>query len=312
MRIAIFGTGGVGGYFGGRLAAAGDDVTFIARGATLAALRERGLIVESINGDFAVRPVRTTDDSSRVGPVDVVLLAVKAWQVPAAAAAMRPLIGADTVVVPLENGVEAAGQLTAGLPSGAVAGGVCRIVAFQVAPGHIRHAGLEPTVAFGELDRRASARLERLRRSFEKAGVVADIPPDINVAIWEKFLFIASLSGLGAATRAPAGVVRALPETRALVLGALDEIAAVARARGVRLPADSGQRTLAFIDALPAEATASMQRDVIEGRPSELEAQNGAVVRLGTAAGVPTPVNAFIYAVLLPQEQQARRGTTRT
>jgi 2-dehydropantoate 2-reductase len=312
MRIAIFGAGGVGGYFGGRLAAGGEDVTFIARDETLNALREHGLIVESIKGDFTVRPARTTDDPSEVGPVDVVLVAVKAWQVPTVAAAMRPLIGADTVVVPLENGVEAPDQLAATLGSGAVAGGVCRIVAFQVASGHIRHAGLEPTVAFGELDRRPSARLESLRRSFEKGGVAASIPPDITVAIWEKFLFIAALSGLGAATRAPAGLVRTVPETRALVVQALDEIAALAHARGVRLPADAVERTLAFIDALPGGATASMQRDIMQGRPSELEAQNGAVVRLGKAAGVPTPVNAFIYAVLLPQEQQARGRTTLT
>ena len=306
MRVAVVGVGGVGGYFGGRLAVGGQDVTFIARGATLAALRERGLIVESVKGDFTVRPVKATDAPREVGPVEVVLVGVKAWQVPAAAAEVPPLIGPDTVVVPLENGVEAADQLAAVLGGAAVAGGVCRIVAFQVAPGHVRHAGLEPTVVFGERDRRASPRLERLRRAFEAAGVTATIAPDVDIAIWEKFLFIAALSGLGAATRAPAGEVRALPETRALVVQALDEIAAVAHARGVALPADAVARTLAFIDALPAEATASMQRDIMEGRPSELEAQNGAVVHLGEAAGVPTPVNAFLYAVLLPQERRAR------
>ncbi len=308
MRIAIFGTGGVGGYFGGRLAAAGEDVTFIARGATLTALRTRGLIVESLKGDFAVSPAVAADDPSQIGPVDAVILAVKAWQVPEAAALLAPLLGSDTVVVPLENGVEAPAQLVAALGPGPVAGGVCHIVAFQVAPGHVRHAGLEPTIAFGELDRRPSPRLERLRQAFERARVSARIPADIHVAMWEKFLFIASLSGLGAVTRAPAGVVRVLPETRALLVQALAEIAAVARARGVSLPADATDRTLAFIDALPPEATASMQRDVMAGRPSELEAQNGAVVRLGKAAGVPTPVAAFVYAALLAQERMARGG----
>jgi len=306
MRIAIFGTGGVGGYFGGRLAAAGEEVTFIARGATLAALRERGLIVESGKGDFAVRPAAATDDPGQVGVVDAVLLAVKAWQVGEAAGRLQPLLGDGSVVVPLENGVEAPGQLVAAFGPGAVAGGLCQIVAFQVAPGRIRHAGLEPAIAFGELDRRPSPRLERLRRSFERAGVNARIPADIEVAMWEKFLFIASLSGLGAVTRVPAGVVRSLPETRELLVGALAEIAAVARARGVSLPADATERTLAFIDALPGEATASMQRDIMAGRPSELEAQNGAVVRLGRAAGVATPVAAFVYAALLPQERRAR------
>ncbi|MDD5562813.1 MAG: 2-dehydropantoate 2-reductase [Thermoanaerobaculaceae bacterium] len=306
MRIAIFGAGGVGGYFGGRLAASGQDVTFIARGATLAALRGRGLVVESVNGGFEVSPAPATDDPSEVGAVDAVIVAVKAWQVPAAAGAIRPLLGPDTVVVPLENGVEAPGQLAAALGPGSVAGGVCHIVAFQTAPGRIRHPGLEPTVAFGELDGRRSERLERLQQAFAAAGVKAAVAPDITVAIWEKFLFIASLSGLGAVTRAPAGVVRALPETRAMTAQALEEIAAVARAHRVRLPADAVARTMAFIDALPADATASMQRDIIAGRPSELEAQNGAVVRLGAAAGVPTPVAAFIYAALLPQERAAR------
>ncbi len=306
MRIAVFGTGGVGGYFGGRLAAAGEEVTFIARGATLAALREHGLIVDSVKGDFAVRPAAATDDPRQVGAVDAVLLAVKAWQVAEAAARLHPLLGPGSVVVPLENGVEAPGELVAALGPGAVAGGLCQIVAFQVAPGHVRHAGLEPAIAFGELDRRASPRLERLRRAFELAGVSARIPADIEVAMWEKFLFIASLSGLGAVTRVPAGVVRSVPETRELLAGALAEIAEVARARGIGLPADATERTLAFIDALPADATASMQRDVMAGRPSELEAQNGAVVRLGRAAGVGTPVAAFVYAALLPQERRAR------
>ncbi len=310
MRIAVLGSGGVGGYFGGRLAAAGEDVAFIARGATLAALRENGLIVESVKGDFAVRPVRAAATSAEVGEVDVALVAVKAWQVPEAAGSMRPLLGRDTVVVPLENGVEAPTQLVTALGAEPVAGGLCHIVAFQVAPGHVRHAGLEPTVAFGELDLRPSARLERLRRAFERAGVSARIPPDIHVAMWEKFLFIASLSGLGAVTRAPAGLLRALPETRAMLVQALAEIAAVARARGVALAPDAEERTLAFIDALPPDATASMQRDVMAGRPSEIEAQNGAVVRLGKASGVPTPVSAFVYAALLPQERQARGEPT--
>ena len=306
MRIAVFGAGAVGGYFGGRLAVSGHDVTFIARGTTLAALRERGLIVGSVNGDFTVHPAQATDDPSAIGHVDAVIVAVKAWQVPDAALAMHPLVGAETVVVPLENGVEAAGQLAAVLGRDAVAGGICHIVAFQVAPAHIRHAGLEPRIAFGELDKRPSARLERLRGAFEGAGVEASVAPDITVAMWEKFLFIASLSGLGAVTRVPAGVVRSLPETRALAVQALEEIAAVAGAHGVGLPPDAVERTLAFIDALPYEATASMQRDIMEGRPSELEAQNGAVVRLGASAGVPTPVAAFVYAALLPQERAAR------
>ncbi len=306
MRIAVFGTGAVGAYFGGRLAAAGEDVTFIARGATLEALRAGGLRVESVKGDFVVHPARATDNPAEVGAVDVVLVAVKAWQVSEVAPAMRPLLGPRSVVIPLENGVEAPAQLAAVLGEEHVAGGLCHLVAFQVGPGHVKHAGLEPHIAFGELNLQGSARLEHLKRAFDRAGVDAEVAPDIHVAMWEKFLFIASLSGLGAVTRSPAGVARSLPATRRLLEQALAEIAAVAKASGVPLPADAPARTLAFIDALPAEATASMQRDIMAGRPSELEAQNGAVVRLGAQAGVPTPVNGFIYAVLLPQELEAR------
>ena len=238
--------------------------------------------------------------------VDVVLVAVKAWQVPEAAAALRPLLGPGTVVIPLENGVEAPDQLASIVGREHVAGGLCHLVAFQLGPGHLRHAGLEPDVAFGELDGRESPRLEHLKRAFDRAGVKAGLAPDIRVAMWEKFLFIASLSGLGAVTRAPAGVVRALPGTRGLLESAMVEIVAVARANGVFLPDDAAARTMAFIDALPEEATASMQRDILAGRPSELEAQNGAVVRLGRETGVETPVNGFIYRALLPQELRAR------
>jgi 2-dehydropantoate 2-reductase len=306
MRIAVFGTGAVGGYFGGRLAACGEDVTFIARGETLRALRRNGLRVESIKGDFTVHPAKATDEPTEVGAVDAVLVTVKAWQVGDIAPAVRDLVGRQTVVVPLENGVEAPDQLAAVLSAGPVAGGVCRIVAFQVAPGHIRHAGLEPTVAFGELDGRHSERLQLLRRAFERAGVEATIPPDIGVAMWEKFLFISSLSGLGAITRATAGVLRTVPETRRMLEQALAEVVAVAKAKGILLPTDAAARTMAFIDALPPDATASMQRDMVAGMPSELEAQNGAVVRLGQAVGVPTPLHAFLYDSLLPQELRAR------
>jgi 2-dehydropantoate 2-reductase len=306
MRIAIFGTGAVGSYFGGRLAAAGEDVTFIARGETLLALGTHGLRVESINGDFVVQPARATDTPTDVGAVDVVLVAVKAWQVPDAATAMRPLVGPGTVVIPLENGVEAPAQLAAVLGREHVAGGLCHLVAFQVAPGHVRHAGLEPDVTFGELDRRENPRLEHLKRAFDRAGVKAEIASDIQVAMWEKFLFIASLSGLGAVTRAPAGVVRAVSGTRHLLESAIAEIVVVARACGVLVPDDAAARTMAFIDTLPEEATASMQRDILAGRPSELEAQNGAVVRLGRETGVATPVNSFIFHALFPQELRAR------
>ena len=307
MRVAVFGAGGVGGYFGGRLAEAGEDVTFIARGAHLEAIRSDGLQVQSVAGDFHIDPAPATDDPAAVGEVDVVLVAVKAWQVPDAAAAMQPLIGTNTVAVPLENGVEAPEQLADVLGQDHVAGGLCRIISYIAAPGVIQHVGADPYVAFGELDNRLSRRLERLRAAFDRAtGVTAETPPDIKAAMWRKFVLIATFSGVGAVTQAPIGVIRSRPETRAMLKQALDEIYDVAQARGVALGREAIEAAVTFMDNLPPDATASMQRDILEGRPSELESQNGAVVRLGKAAGVDTPLHRFIYSALLPLELRAR------
>ena len=307
MRIAVFGSGGVGGYFGGRLAEAGVDVSFVARGAHLAAIRERGLRVDSVAGDFTVTAARASDDPAEIGAVDAVLLGVKAWQVREAAEAMKPLIGPGTVVVPLLNGVEAPAQLAAILGEGPVLGGLCGVMAFIEGPGHIRHAGIDPFIRFGELDKARSERVERLAEVFTGAKAVrCEIPEDIHVAMWRKFLFIAASGGVGALARAPFGIVRDQPETAALVEAAMKEIAAVGRARGVALAEDAAPKAFAQYQALPAGGTASMQRDIVSGRPSELEAQSGAVVRLGAAAGVPTPVNAFVHACLLPLERRAR------
>jgi len=307
MRIAVLGSGGVGGYFGGRLAEAGEDVAFVARGAHLAAMRAHGLRVTSVAGDFTVHPVKATDDPATLGEVDLVLVGVKAWQVSEAAEAMRPLVGNSTMVLPLLNGIEAPDRLAAVLGADHVLGGLCRIIAYMAEPGHIRHVGVPPSVTFGELDAPTSPRAEAVQRAFARArGVTAELVPDVRAAMWEKFLFIAAASGVGALTRAPVGVIRSQPETRRLLEQALEEIDAVARAHGVALPADAVARTLAFVDSLPADGTMSMQRDVIEGRPSELDAQTGAVVRLGEARGVAVPVHRLIYAALLPLERAAR------
>jgi 2-dehydropantoate 2-reductase len=308
MRIAIFGTGGVGGYFGGRLAAAGEDVTFIARGPMLKALIERGLRVDSIKGDFTVGRVRATDHPSTVGHVDVILACVKAWQVPEAAEAMRAMVGPGTIAIPLENGLEAPEQLAAALGREHAGGGLCGIVSFIAGPGHIRHTGVEPFVNFGELDNSPSERLTRLRDAFTHAGVLADIPPDIHRSMWTKFLFIAVLSGIGAAARVPVGLWRMVPETRALATGALQEIVAVAAARGVTLAPDAVARTLERFDSLPPDSTASMQRDVLDGKPSELDSQLGAAVRMGRTFGVPTPIFDALYAALLPGERFSRKS----
>ncbi len=306
MRIAIFGTGGAAGYFGARLAEAGENVIFLARGEHLRAIREHGLRLESIKGDALIQPAQATDDPASVGVVDVVLVGVKAWQVEEAAQAMRPMIGPETFVVPVQNGVEAPGQLAAVLGQAHVLGGLAVIISFLAGPGHIRHAGTEPLLAFGELDNRQSERAGRLRDVFLKAGVNAVIPPDIHVALWEKFVFIVAISGVGAVTRAPAGVIRTLPETRQMLEAAMRETMRVGQARGIALTEEAIVKAFAGVDGVVAQGTASMQRDIMAGRPSELAYQNGAVVRLGREVGVPTPVNAFIYSSLLPQELRAR------
>ncbi len=306
MRIAVVGAGGVGGYFGAKLAQAGEDVTFIARGATLDTLRHNGIRVDSILGDFALDRVNATDDASAVGPVDAVLVAVKAWQVAGIAPSLKPLLGSETAVVPLENGIEAPDDLIRALGAGNVLGGLCAIVSFVVEPGHIRHAASDPIVAFGELDNRRSARAERLLLAMRNAGINADIPPDIQRSLWTKFVFITPMSAIGAVTRVPIGIWRDIPETRALATKAVREVIALATAKGVTLAPDALELTMKRYDGLAPESTASMQRDVMEGRPSELEAQVGAVVRLGAALDVPTPVHDVFYAALLPQERKAR------
>ncbi|MFQ6088044.1 MAG: 2-dehydropantoate 2-reductase [Candidatus Methanofastidiosia archaeon] len=306
MRIAVFGAGAVGGYFGGRLAQAGEEVVFIARGEHFQALRSHGLRVDSVKGDFVLRSVQVTDDPSQVGVVDVVLLGVKSWQVPEAAQAMRPLVGPNTFVVPLQNGVEAPAQLVAVLGAKHVLGGLAKIISFKVGPGHIRHAGAEPYVAFGELDNRLTERAERLCQAFERAGVTVEIPPDTQAALWEKFLFIVSWGGVGAVTRAPIGVLRSVPETRQMLEQAMHEIFDVALARNIALPEDVVGKTMAFVDKLPPDGTSSLQRDIMEGKPSELDSWNGAVVRLGQDVGMATPLHTFIYHSLLPLELRAR------
>ena len=306
MRIAIYGVGGVGGYFGGRLALVGHDVTFIARGAHLQAMQTQGLQVTSIDGDFTIHPTHAVEDPAQIGTVDLVLVAVKAWQVPEIAPLLTPLIGPETLVLPLQNGVEAPTQLATVLGKTHVLAGLARIISFISAPGQIEHAAYPPYIALGELDNQRTERVQRLQQILHEAGINAEIPADILAALWEKFLFISAFSGVSAVTRAPVGIIRAQAPTRALLETAMHEVHAVAIAQRVNLPITAIENALAALDASPTSTTPSMQRDILAGRPSELEAQQGAVVRLGQATNVPTPINAMLYAALLPQELRAR------
>lgn len=306
-RVAVFGAGAVGGYFGGRLAQAGVDVTFIARGAHLQAILEEGLKVESLLENFKIHPAQATSDPGTVGKVDLVILGVKAWQVREAALAMKPMIGSNSLVLPLQNGVDAAQEASDVLGGNHVVGGLCRLMSMIKAPGIIHHVGAAPYIAFGELNRPPGKRLERLKALFSRAeGVSAEMVEDIQTALWHKFLLIAPWGGVGGVTRASIGTIRDLPETRALLEAAMQEIFALAGAQDIHLAPDAVAKMMAFVDKLPAEGVASMQRDIMEGRPSELIEQTGTVHRRGAAFGVATPVNSFIYSSLLPMEMAAR------
>jgi 2-dehydropantoate 2-reductase len=306
MRIAIFGAGAVGAYVGGRLAQAGEQVALIARGDHLDALRRHGLRVESPQGDFVIQPWLATDDPAQVGVVDVVVVGVKMWQLPDVADALSPLVGPQTSIVPLQNGVEAPTQLARAVGPQPVLGGCCWIMSGLVAPGHIRHrGGIDPYLVFGEMDNHRSARVDDLYHVLTRAGLTAAIAADIQVAMWEKLVQTAAFSGIGAVTRAPVGTLCHLPETRALLAQVMEEAAAVARARHIALPDDTVATAMAQLESFPPGGTNSTQRDLMAGRPSELEAHTGAVVRLGQEVGVPTPLNTFVYHSLLPQERRA-------
>jgi 2-dehydropantoate 2-reductase len=302
MKIAVFGTGGIGGYFGGRLAAAGHDVGFVARGAHLAALRRDGLVVRSVAGDFTVAPVTASDDARELGPAEAVLLCVKTWQLPDALAALPPLLDSGTAVLTLQNGVEAPEQVAAAIGRTAVLPGNAKIFANIAGPGLVEHVGGPAMLGFAEWDSAPSERVTRLREALAGASVAVSEPADIWAELWAKFLFVVPLGGLGAVTGAPAGVLRSRPGTRRLLADAMTEIAEIAAARGIKLPGDIVTTTMKFIDASPPGGQTSLQRDIWAGRRSELEAWTGAVVRLGASSGTPVPVASFLYEVLTARE----------
>ena len=293
-RIAVVGTGGVGGYFGGRLAVAGHDVSFVARGEHLAALRRDGLVVTSVAGDFTIPAPRATDDPREIGQVDYVLLAVKTWQLAPAIAALEPLIGAGTAVVTTQNGVEAAQQVADVIGRDAVLPGVAEVIAFLDGPGQVRHIG-GGRLTFAEWDNRPTARVERLATALRQADVTTVVATDIWSSLWRKFLTLSSIGAVGTVTDAPFGVLRSRPGTRQLIAASMGEIQQVAQALDVTLADDIVVAAMEFLDAQPEAGTTSLQRDIRSGRPSELEAWTGAVVRLGDRTGTPTPVNSLLY-----------------
>jgi 2-dehydropantoate 2-reductase len=298
MRIAVMGAGGVGGYFGARLALAGHDVTFIARGAHLAALRTHGLRVDSPLGPWHLPDARVTDSAAGVGAVDVVLFGVKLWDTETAAEAIKPLVGAQTAVVSFQNGVVKDDILRSALGDAAVMGGVCYIAATIAEPGLIRHSGTMQKLVFGEYDGSTSARAQAFHAACVGAGIDTELSPRIAQTIWEKFVFLVGLSGTTAAARLPIGRIRTNPRSRALLHDVMDEVVQVARAEGVALPVDFAAGRLAFCDGLPATMTSSMHNDLERGGRLEVPWLSGDVVARGARRGVATPCNRALFDLL--------------
>ena len=300
MRIAVIGAGGIGGPYGASLAKAGADVTFVARGAHLAAIRESGLRIEGDRGETHIRPAQATDDIASIGTADFVLCCVKLWDLEVAAEQIRALAGPQTAVVPLQNGVDAAERMIPILGRGAVMGGMAFVTGTIAAPGIVRQTGSYQQMTFGELDGRISERGERLRDLCAAAGFEGVLSPDIMVPVWKKFVLLVPLSGLNALTRLPLGKWRDDPDLLNLYEAALRETVAVGCAEGVGLPPDSIDKTLATMRSMPPHHTTSMGNDLIRGNRLELPWFAGKVVELGQRHGIPTPANGFIYTALKP------------
>jgi 2-dehydropantoate 2-reductase len=299
VKIAVLGAGGVGGYFGGRLAAAGNEVHLLARGDHLAALRDDGLRVRSLKGDFTA-DVHATDDPSAVGRCDAVLFCVKSYDTREAAARLAPMLGDDTAVVSLQNGVDNEETIAAVVGAGHVLGGAAFIFSTIAAPGVIAHTGGPARIVFGELDGVRTPRVERLLAACQEAGVDAAVPPDIRVVLWSKFAFICAVAGMTAAVRLPLGEIRAEPASWAMFRRLLTEVVAVARAEGVALGPDVVREQVALAEAQGPDVYSSLHHDLVNGNRLELDALHGAVVRRGARRGVPTPANEAVYAILAP------------
>jgi 2-dehydropantoate 2-reductase len=300
MRIAVVGAGGVGGAFGAALAKAGADVTFIARGAHLAAMKSKGLRIEGGRGETHLVPTQATDDPRTVGPVDYVLFCVKLWDVESAGEHIKPLVGPDTAVIPLQNGIDAPERLVPILGARAVMGGVAQISASIVEPGVIRQVGTFMRMLFGEIDGSRSPRGEALLAMCGKAGFDVVLSDQIVTELWMKFILLATNASLLALVRQPIGKVRDDPDLKQQWASAYNEVIAVGKARGVRLPADALERMLAFNDSAPPAMKPSMALDLERGNRIELPWLGGKVVELGRQLGVPTPSHSLMHAALKP------------
>jgi len=306
MKIAVMGSGGVGGYYGGLLAKEGHDVTFIARGSHLQAIQKNGLQVKSIHGDFLIVPAKATDNPIEIGPVDLVLFCTKNYATDEAAQQIKPIVGAKTTVMSLQNGIEATERIGAVVGMQYMFGAATWISSSVEAPGVIKQVSQFRRVVLGELDGQVTLRAKTIFEAFQETGITAELSENILKTLWTKFVFIAAISSLGSLTRLPIGEYRAVPETRAVMIGLMEEIVSVALAQKVKLDQDVVQKSLDFIDNAAPQIKASMQLDVEAGRRSELESMVSVIGRKGCALGVHTPTADMIYAALLPLDLKAR------
>ena len=300
MKIAVMGAGAIGGYFGGRLAQAGFDVSFIARGAHLAAIRENGLKVLSPLGNFTIHPATVTDDPAEVGPVDVILFMVKNYDTLQAAEQIRPLVGSDTAIIPFQNGVEARAMLSNVLGARHVLGGVAFIPASIQEPGVIKHNAELAKLVFGEFDKQITTRVVAFLDALEKAGVTGEIPADISMVLWSKLMFLTSMSAINCITRQPVGLVQSDEETIALYMDAMREVAAVAAAHGVSLGEEAIANNMALAQSFPPNNKTSMFQDLEADRRLEIDYLSGAVVRLGREKGIETPIHRTAWVAIKP------------
>lgn len=306
MKILIMGTGGVGGYYGGLLAQQGNDITFIARGAHLYALRHAGLKVNSMHGDFSISPVNATDDPINVSSVDLILFCVKTYHTDEAAQAIRPAVGRDTVVMSLQNGIDAAERIGKVVGMEHVVGGATWLSSAVESPGVIKQISQFRRIVFGELGGGRSERIQSIFEVLNQTGISVETSEDIQKILWTKFLFIAAASSIGSLTRLPMGAYRSVLATRDLLIRIMQEVESLARAQGITLDNDVVTKTLEFIDTSGPHIKPSMQLDVEAGRRTELESMIGVIGRKGRELGIATPVSDFVYAALLPVEQKAQ------
>ena len=299
MKIAVMGSGGVGGFYGGRLAHAGYDVSFIARGSHLSAMSEHGLTIENpMQGNVHIPRVKVTDDPATIGVADLVLIAVKLWDTETAARAVTPLVGPKTVVVSLQNGVIKDDILRRAFGEAAVVGVVVYVATHISRPGVIHQAGTIQRFILGEYDGRCSSRVEELHEALLRAGIKAEVSDDIRKTLWEKYVFLVGLSGSTTTMRSTIGPIREHPQTRAFLFDLMKETVAVGRALGVNLPEDYAGQRLAYVDTMATDMISSMYHDLKSGNPLEVPWLSGGVVQLGQQVAVPTPANRAVWDIL--------------